>query len=133
MSLRRLPAARVEQTGFWISAQHCFTVTSTRSYTLSDRQYRRARDQRAQAGAALIAVDGQRNLWWTDDGLYWADAGHDAEEVSLLVWDRSRRQDARLERLRSARARAEAHADADASEGAQRSGLTWSRPRPSPP
>ena len=28
--------------------------------------------------------------------------------MSLLVWDRSRRQDARLDRLRSARARAEA-------------------------
>jgi 5-methylcytosine-specific restriction endonuclease McrA len=108
MSLRRIPAARVEHTGFWVFAQHHFTVTPTRSYTRSNRDYHRARTERAAVGAALIAVDGQRNLWWTEDGLYWADAGHDAEEVSLLVWDRSRRQDARLERLRSARARAEA-------------------------
>ncbi len=107
MSLRRIPAARVEHTGFWIFARHHFFVSSTRSFVLGDGEYRRADRERSKSGAARIVDDGQRTLWWTVEGLYWSDEGLDAEAVSLLVWDRSRRQDARLDRLRSARARAE--------------------------
>ena len=107
MSLRRIPAARVEHSGFWVFAQHHFFVTATRSYTLSNGDYRRVRRERDAEGAARIAEDGQRALWWTADGLYWADEGLDAEAIALLVWDRERRRDARLDRLRSARARAE--------------------------
>lgn len=107
MSLRRIPAARIEHSGLWVFARHHFFVTTTRVFTLSHGDYRRARRKRDADGAARIVEDGQRVLWWTEDGLYWADEGLDAEGVALLVWDRTRRQDARLERLRSARARAE--------------------------
>ncbi len=107
MSLRRLPAARVEHSGLWVFARHHFFVSSTRSFTLDDGAYRRARKARESDGAARIIEDGQRALWWTLDGFYWADEGLDAEAVSRLVWDRERRQDARLGRLRTARARAE--------------------------
>lgn len=46
-------------------------------------------------------------LWWTDAGLFWADGDLTGEDVELLVWDRQRRQDARLDRLRKIRARDE--------------------------
>ena len=107
MSLRRIPAARVEHSGFWLFARHRFFVTQSRHFELSAAEYRRARRERGAEGAALIAQDGQRALWWTEHGLFWADEGLDAEAVTLLLWDRERRQDARLDRLRAARARAE--------------------------
>ena len=51
--------------------------------------------------------DTARRLWWFRDGYYWDDDNLSAEDVELLVWDRQRRQDARLGRLRTIRAREE--------------------------
>ena len=62
-------------------------------------------------GSAPLALDGSRRLWWTRNGLYWADADMTAEEVSLLLWDRERKRRARLERLRATRAQEEGHAE----------------------
>ncbi len=57
-----------------------------------------------------IGVDGTRRLWFAQGTYYWASDDMDAETVSLLAWDRERRQDARLDRLRKIRA---AEEDAD--------------------
>jgi hypothetical protein len=54
-----------------------------------------------------VGEDGARTLWHTADGWFWEDDRLDAEAVALLVWDRERRRDGQLERLRQIRARDE--------------------------
>ena len=51
-----------------------------------------------------VGEDGPRHLWAVQGAYFWADEALDAEAVSLLAWDRERRQDARLDRLRKIRA-----------------------------
>lgn len=75
---------------------------------LGRREQRQVEEALAQDGAASIAEDSGRVLWQTSDGYYWDDDGLDAEAVALLAWDRLRRQDARVERLRKIRASEEA-------------------------
>lgn len=104
MSLRRATGLELRRTGFGIFALH--EVRSARGVlvTLGRRQHRRAADVVEAGGASALHEETGRTLWWTTDGLFWDDEGLDAEEVALLVWDRRRRQDARLERLRKVRA-----------------------------
>jgi 5-methylcytosine-specific restriction endonuclease McrA len=66
---------------------------------------RRAWQRLAAGGEPLLvgSVEGRR-LWATADGCYWAEPGLEAEAVALLLWDRGRRQEARLDRLRKIRA-----------------------------
>lgn len=59
-----------------------------------------------------LGEDGTRRLWYAGGAYYWAEDGMDAEAVALLAWDRGRRQDARLDRLRKIRA-----AEEDAERG----------------
>ena len=106
MSLRKVSSGRVERSGFWIFSSCRFVIAKARVFTLKGRELRRAEAQLAEIGAACVAEDGQRVLWWTSGGLFWGEDELDAEDVALLVWDRGRRQDARLERLRTIRARA---------------------------
>jgi 5-methylcytosine-specific restriction endonuclease McrA len=56
-------------------------------------------------GVAEVAREAERVLWWASDGFYWSGAEMTSEEVALVLWDRARRQEARLERLRKLRAR----------------------------
>ena len=107
MSLRKVGGGRIERSGFWIFSSWRFFVTQTRHFTLGRREYMAARRRLAAHGVAPIGREGDRNLWWTEGGLFWSDADLPAEDVELLVWDRGRRQDARLERLRTIRAREE--------------------------
>ena len=114
MSLRRVDGARIEHSGFWFFATHRFFYTQRRCFSLSDREYRAARTAVAQHGVGRIGEDGDRTLWWSDAGIFWAGAELDAADVDLLIWDRARRLDSRLDRLRTIRAR-----DAEV-EGARR-------------
>ena len=107
MSLRKVGSGRIEKSGFWIFANWKFFTSKTGHFSLTHDEYERAARQIASSGAAVIGQDGDRVLWWTDAGLFWADAGLSDEDVGLLVWDRQRRQDARLDRLRKIRARDE--------------------------
>lgn len=75
-------------------------------FTLTRREYGRAEQEAADHGAAAIGSDGARTLWMTPEGFFWEDEGLDREAVSLLAWDRARRRDSRLDRLRNTRARA---------------------------
>lgn len=59
---------------------------------------------RAASGPWLAGEAAGRRLWWAEGGWYWAPESLDAEAVALLAWDRERRQDARLDRLRKIRA-----------------------------
>lgn len=107
VSLRKVSGGRVEKSGFWIFSNWRFFTSQSRHFSLTDGEYRRAAARIRAEGAAPIGEDGDRVLWWTDAGLFWADSDLPAEDVDLLVWDRRRRQDARLERLRKIRARDE--------------------------
>lgn len=112
MSLRRASGAIIESSGFWLFRRHRVHASATLTFELGDAAYRRAQRAVAADGAAQIGADGDRVLWWTRDGFYWAEPRLAATDVDLLVWDRQRRQDAQLERLRTIRAREEAAAGA---------------------
>lgn len=105
MSLRKVNGARIERSGFWFFATHRFYYTKHECFTLSDGEYRSARGEIKEQGVSRIGEDGDRTLWWSDAGTFWADAELAAGDVDLLIWDRARRQDARLDRLRTIRAR----------------------------
>ena len=98
----------MQRSGFWLLATYEFRASAKRSFRLSYGEYRRARSRMSEIGAAEIGRDGQRVFWWTAAGMFWADDALDCRDVALLVWDRERRSDARLDRLRSMRAREEA-------------------------
>ena len=102
MSLRRVTYGLVRRRGI-LFERWDFHYSKHKGFTLTKRQYRLACDARERFGAAEIGIDGDRVLWWTDVGLFWADAELSADDVALLVWDRQRRQSARLERLRAER------------------------------
>ncbi len=107
MSLRKVSSGRIEKSGYWIFSAWRFFTTKTQCFTLSRREYRQAAHRLESSGAASIGRDGDRALWWTEGGLFWADTELSDEDVELLVWDRRRRQDSRLDRLRKIRAREE--------------------------
>lgn len=108
MSLRRASGLELRKTGFGIFAMHEVRSSSGVLVTLGRREYRRAAEAIEAGEAAALHEETGRTLWWTTDGLYWDDEGLDAEAVALLAWDRRRRQDARIERLRKVRAAEEA-------------------------
>ena len=112
MSLRKVSSGRIEQSGFWIFSTRRFFTSKSQHFSLSASEYKRAAREVQASGAARIGEDGDRVLWWTDAGLFWADAELSGEDVELLVWDRQRRQGARLDRLRKIRARDEDVAEA---------------------
>ncbi|HJM74541.1 MAG TPA: HNH endonuclease signature motif containing protein [Dehalococcoidia bacterium] len=105
MSLRKVNRARIERSGFWFFATHRFYYAKRECFTLSDREYRAALSEITEQGVSRIGEDGDRTLWWSDAGTFWADTDLESDDVDLLIWDRARRQDARLDRLRTIRAR----------------------------
>ncbi|MEX2446021.1 MAG: HNH endonuclease [Dehalococcoidia bacterium] len=108
MSLRRAEVRVEERRGFfgvlrgvrlWYGRSACFELgrSAWRAVTEAEQP-------------AEVGLDGSRRLWSTPEGFYWAEDGLDAEAVALLVWDRARRQETRLDRLRRIRAADEEHA-----------------------
>jgi hypothetical protein len=79
-----------------------------RCFEFSAREFRRLHAEVTARGIARVGEVGRETLWWTGgEDLFWADDELSGEDVALLVWDRARRQDARLQRLRKIRAREE--------------------------
>ena len=107
MSLRKISSGRIEKTGFWIFANWKFFTTRTSYFGLTASEYRQAAARRDMSGVVRIGREDERVLWWTNSGLFWADPELSDEDIELLVWDRQRRQDSRLDRLRKIRARDE--------------------------
>lgn len=94
--------------GFWFLTTWEFYTSKTKCLTLRlKRDYEQALADRECAGAARIGQDGGRVLWWHDSGLWWAAPELSAEDVTLLIWERERRQDNKLARLRKMRASGE--------------------------
>jgi len=108
MTLRRATGIEIVRTGFGIFARFDVREGGRTWFRLHQRAHRRASAVVEDQGAATLGADGPRTLWWTADGLFWDDEGLDAEAVALLAWDRRRRQDARIDRLRKVRAAEEA-------------------------
>ena len=108
MPIRKATGVELRRSGFGIFARTEVVVGGRAIARLSRRDLRRIEDGIAIEGAAAVTDDLDRTLWRTEDGYYWDDDGLDAEAVALLAWDRLRRQDARVERLRKIRASEEA-------------------------
>ncbi|MSQ41455.1 MAG: hypothetical protein EXR65_00220 [Dehalococcoidia bacterium] len=92
MSLNRVGGARIERSGFWLFTSYRVFFTRTRHFTLTKREFDAARSRRDREGAATVGRDGDRALWWTAEGFFWAEEALDGEAVGLLAWDRRRRQ-----------------------------------------
>ena len=79
------------------------TTSKSNCFVLNHRAYKQAVVIRRNEGVVRIGRDADRVLWWTDAGMYWADPELSGQDVALLIWDRQRRQDSRLDRLRKIR------------------------------
>ena len=104
MTLRRASAIDIRRSGFSIFTNYEVRTGNRVLARLTQREYTESERRVAAGGAVAIAEDRGRTLWATSDGYFWDDDGLDAEEIALLIWDRARRQDARIERLRKVRA-----------------------------
>ena len=107
VTLRKANGIEVVKRGVWFLAE--YDVVSARGTVakLDAGEHRQAQTAIEDVGVAEVAREHDRVLWWAADGFYWGDAGMTAEEVALLLWDRQRRNESRLERLRKIRAREE--------------------------
>ena len=112
MSLRKASGVRVVKSGYWFFAEHCVVTSKGTVGRLDAGEHGRARTAVEAGGVAEVAREHDRVLWWASDGFYWAEPAMTSEDVALLLWDRQRRHDARLERLRKIRAREEQAAEA---------------------
>lgn len=107
MALRRVSNARLEKSGFWIFATYRFYYTAAHAFELDASAYRRLIAERDLHRVALVGRDGDRVLWWAEQGFYWGDPELGHEDVELLLWNRQRRQESQLDRLRKIRVRAD--------------------------
>ncbi len=102
MSLNRANVRIEERRGFFGA------LKEVRLWFARDREFTLNRETWEQVSRAEepvpVGLDGARRLWAADGDYWWADDALDAEAVALLAWDRERRQDARLDRLRKIRA-----------------------------
>ena len=95
---------RAEKAGLWIFAS--YRVHAGRGVTY--QVPRRAFEHSARTGEpACIADEAGRALWMVGEDFYWDTEGLGADDIELLVWDRERRGEAKLERLRKLRVRTE--------------------------
>ena len=99
MPLRKAERVRTDTTGFWVFGTGRFWLTNQESVTYPKRQYRSM--MAAQSTTPVPAFrHGQRTLWWYQESFYWESENLDSDSVALLVWDRERRLNSRLSRLR---------------------------------
>lgn len=104
MGLTKVTNARVKRTGFWIFSRWHVYVSARSEFTFPNATFR---GFLASDEPVAIVRDGRRALWMDGDDFYWENDGLTQEAVGLLLWDRSRRHDAKLDRLRKIKVRAE--------------------------
>ena len=103
MSLTRALNVHRRREGFWFWKTWRVYVTKRQWYTFGFRAFEKllSSDEPVE-----VVNDGRRTLWMAGDDFYWDTDNLSAEEVGLLLWDRSRRQEAKLDRLRKLKVRA---------------------------
>jgi hypothetical protein len=104
MGLTKVSNARIVKSGAWIFSTWLVYVSQRRFYRLSRSQYEA---MLSHHGPVRIARDGRKTLWKIGDDFYWDTDDLDGKQIELLVWDRSRRLEAKLGRLEKIRVRAE--------------------------
>jgi hypothetical protein len=104
MALTRVPSARIVKSGFWIFSQWDVYIGKRPQFRLNKREFNSLAGRNAPVP---IGEDGGRMLWLVGEDFYWDSDGLDAEAIELLLWDRSRRLDAKLVRLQKIRTRAD--------------------------
>jgi len=97
MALTKATHVYAKRTGFWIFAGWRVYVGKRDWYSFRAPEFDRLR---AGNDPVCVAREGRRTLWMVDDDFYWDTDNLTAEEVGLLIWDRSRRHEAKLARLR---------------------------------
>ena len=127
MSVRRISTGRIEIRGFWVFTEVHFFASKQISFVFNRREYERFRTERDETGVARIGRKDDRVLWWakpdasvesedesadSEFGLYWATPEMSAEEVSLVIWGRRKRQGSQIDRLRKRHERNEEPAPA---------------------
>ncbi|MFN8585791.1 MAG: HNH endonuclease signature motif containing protein [Dehalococcoidia bacterium] len=105
MQLRKASGVELVKRGVGFLAEHRVVTSRGVLGRLDAGEHRRARALVEAGGVAEVAREPERVLWWASDGFYWSAPEMTSEEVALVLWDRARRQEARLERLRKLRAR----------------------------
>lgn len=98
----------VERSTFWSKGYRIYVGSEFREhcFQFTRRTFRQLSSEVEARGITCVGQLGRERLWWTGrEDLFWADDELTAEDVELLVWDRRRRQEGRLERLRKIRAR----------------------------
>lgn len=98
----------IERRTFWSKGYRiCVGAASNRRcLTFSQREFEALSASIRDQGFACVDQIGGERLWWLGrEELYWADDELSGEDVALLVWDRHRRQEGKLDRLRKIRAR----------------------------
>ncbi len=103
MALTKATNVYASKSGFWIFAEWRVYTTKKEYYRFGRRKWN---GLLSRGGPAAVVRDGRRTLWLVGSDFYWDTDNLQAEEVGLLLWDRSRRQDAKLDRLRKLRIRA---------------------------
>lgn len=106
MALRRASSVSVERQNSWLGRLREVEVHATRGVTFTVTRSEWLALESSEDPVS-VGEDGARVLWHTSDGWFWEDDGLDAEAVALLVWDRQRRRDGQIDRLRQIRAREE--------------------------
>jgi len=113
LRVRKIQDPRFVERRTWCSRGYRLYLGSDaqlRCYQFTKRRFEELNADLRDHGIAEVAHEGREKLWWTGrEDLFWADDELSAEDVELLVWDRKRRQEGRLDRLRRIRAR-EIHA-----------------------
>lgn len=109
LRLRKERDPRFVERRSWLSRRYRICVGRDghqRRFQFTRREFEELTAWVREHGVALVGAVGRERLWWAGgEDLFWADDDLAAEDVELLIWDRHRRLNERLHRLRKIRAR----------------------------
>ena len=106
MALRKARYDKIEERGLIFRSYWVFPNKTKEPFKVWRRStYEKNKAERDEVGAVRVGTEGGgvsgggRDLWWTPSGLFWTDPDMTADQVKLLVEDRKRRTDHKVDRL----------------------------------